>query len=155
MFLQHFIDFSIKLNLILKYINKDIQDETLNIYIPNEIKLLMWHQFYKVLVSKEIIVNVLGKGFKCDECKHLDWKTRFRNINGCSDGAFGPPCCYKRVCRNSCNIMLKCGHSITLPYYEFEEDIIIIECEICHIKEKRNNIWWGLSIKEYEKRYGL
>ena len=153
MFLQHFIDFSIKLNLILKYINKDIQDKTLNIYIPNEIKLLIWHQFYKVLVSKEIIVNVLGRGFQCDECKHIDWKTRFRDINACSDGRFGPICCYKTVCKNSCNIMLKCGHTIILPYYEFEIDIITLDCEICHTKEIRNNIWWGLSIIEYERRY--
>ena len=108
MFLQHFIDFSIKLNLILKYINQDIQDKNKYINIPNEIKLIIWHQFYKVLVSKEVIVNVLGKGFKCDECDHLDWKTRFRKIIGCSDGAFDRECCcYKRVCRNSCNIILK------------------------------------------------
>ena len=112
MFLQHFIDFSIKLNLILKYINKDIQDKTLNIYIPNEIKLLIWHQFYKVLVSKEIIVNVLGKGFECYECKHLDWITRFRNINACSDGVYDPPCCYKLVCKDS--FMLKPHHILFL-----------------------------------------
>ena len=155
MFLRHFIDFSIQLNLILKYINKDIKDTTLEIDIPNEIKLLIWNQFYKVLVSKEIIVNVLSKCFNCEECKHLDWKTRFINIDSCSYGAFVPLCCFKKVCKNSCNIMLKCGHSITLPYYKFEIDIITIDCKICHTKEIRNNIWSGLSMLEYERRYGL
>lgn len=83
--------------------------------------------------------------FKCDECYKYNWLENLIELEACADS-----CCYKMVCKNSCNFILDCGckYKVYSPY-KLSDRYIHILCYKCNKLTLKELVWNGLSRIEY------
>jgi len=96
----------------------------------------------------------------CDEqqedvgvCEDCGRRGKLIETPACADyQCLGLICCYKMVCQSFCVYECPDGH----PNEVYNDDGWIHEetCCICRKKWQPRFTWWGISIKEYYRRYG-
>ena len=128
-------------------------DQTLIQILDIELSLEELETKYKdALETKKHVRIYKGKTEKTDVyigyCEDCSTFNKLNWINACADEY---DCCLKLVCNDECTAYCSAGHA---NYYYNCGDEEFIECDTCKERIEPNCTWWGISIAEYERRYG-
>jgi len=133
--------------------------------IPNDLQECILERVasYKIRLAfaKALLGYFIKYTFKkCDECNI--YKTKLYTEDRCADGVLGTSsCCYIYICEKCKDILpLECGHKISKEEYEPQDTDYDMGyychnqmCNVCNKRVKVIREWWGLSPKEWFKRY--
>ncbi|QKF94270.1 hypothetical protein QKU48_gp0812 [Fadolivirus algeromassiliense] len=97
----------------------------------------------------------------CMECGTLNKDKTFFTIEpACAESLLGSyPCCEKQICLKCKYICYKCNDATfnKEDIHRITNGSIRFACMNCYTSDQKSfpiNLWWGMSTKEWEKRYG-
>jgi len=149
LFLKHYIEFASRLTLVTKYVNNFKDESEYVLELPHEIIMMIFHEFYKVLVAKEVIYNKLRWSINCEICLCFNWSFNLIKLN--TNFTSYPNMTYNKlmVCKNGCNYKLKCGHIIHIHIKSYDIKTMNLKCKFCDHTEKKYKSLFGKHWDEY------
>ena len=136
MSLEKYVNFSI----ILKELINEAQKDSDDLFIPFDIKLIIWN-IYKIILLKKLFKGAFFK--KCDECNCLRYNNALFKIKASS---YQPvEIKFKYICKKGCILTLDCDCTLQIQqdwFPELEDAQIGIHCcgKTTYIKLCWNNI---------------
>ena len=86
-------------------------------------------------------------------CEDCGCRSRLSETPACANyQCMGNICCSKYVCIEYC--LFKCPNGHENQVYNYDGWIYKQTCQTCQVQWKPHFVWWGISIKEYHRRYG-